>query len=208
MNPEMKKGLKEYYKELFHENGPTPAAVQHTSRKSQFKRFDILTSIDNQINSIVDVGCGLGDMVDYLGENNFEGKYLGVDFVDEFIDYANRKFSANPNINFINLNFSEDAIPDGYDYVLLSGVFNNKFEGNEEFMKGLIKKMYESCKKGVAFNAMSTYVDYQDEHLYYSDPLKVFDYCKTHLTPKVTLRHDFIVKANSIPFEYCIYLYK
>jgi hypothetical protein len=75
-------------------------------------------------------------------------------------------------------------------------------------MLNTIKKMYEVCGKGVAFNAMSTYVDFQADDLYYSDPLEIFDYCKRNLTRKVVLRHDYLVKENSIPFEYAIYLYK
>ena len=81
-------------------------------------------------------------------------------------------------------------------------------ENNQEFMYQTIGKMYDACEKGVAFNAMSTYVDYQDEDLYYSDPLKVFDYCKKNLTSRVVLNHDYLVKSDSIPFEYTMFLYR
>ena len=75
-------------------------------------------------------------------------------------------------------------------------------------MISTIDKMFLACEKGISFNAMSTYVDYQDEILYYSNPLDIFDYCKRNLTRKVVLRHDYLVKADSIPYEYTIYLYK
>jgi hypothetical protein len=71
-----------------------------------------------------------------------------------------------------------------------------------------IKSMFNACTKGIALNAMSTYVDFQADNLYYTDPLEIFDYCKRNLSRKVTLRHDYLVKENSIPFEYCIYVYK
>ena len=97
---------------------------------------------------------------------------------------------------------------DGYDYVFLSGVFNNIMENNWEFMKLTLRKMFNACNKGIAFNAMSTYVDYFDEELFYVDPCKVFDFCKKELSSKVTLRNDYLIKENSIPFEFAIYVYK
>jgi len=75
-------------------------------------------------------------------------------------------------------------------------------------MINTIHKMFSACKKGVAFNAMSTYVDYRDEILYYSNPMEIFDYCKRNLTRNVILRHEYLVKENSIPYEYTMYLYK
>ncbi|MCO4798662.1 MAG: class I SAM-dependent methyltransferase [Colwelliaceae bacterium] len=202
--------LKAYYKNLLDQHGDSPLAVQHINSDSQYKRFEILSAIDNNAKSIIDLGCGLGDMYQYLQNNKYDGCYLGLDFLADFIKLANNKFdsSNNKNVNFQVCDLSKDDMPSGYDYILLSGVFNNKMENNKEFMLNTLKKMFSSANKGIAFNAMSTYVDYQDEQLYYSDPLEVFDYCKRHLSSAVTLKHDYLVKSNSIPYEYTIYVYK
>lgn len=202
--------LKAYYKNLLEQHGDSPLAVQHINSASQYKRFEILSAIDNNAQSIIDLGCGLGDMYQYLQNNNFDGRYLGLDFLDDFIKLANDKFDSSnkKNVDFQVCDLNKDDIPSGYDYILLSGVFNNKMENNKEFMFNTLKKMFTSANKGIAFNVMSTYVDYQDEQLYYSDPLEVFDYCKRHLSSAVTLKHDYLVKADSIPYEYTIYVYK
>ena len=55
---------------------------------------------------------------------------------------------------------------------------------------------------------MSTYVDYKDEVLFYESPEDAFRYIKKEITPFVTLRHNYLVKENSIPFEFIIYAYK
>ena len=55
---------------------------------------------------------------------------------------------------------------------------------------------------------MSTYVDYKDEVLFYESPEDAFTYVKKEITPFVTLRHNYLVKENSIPFEFIIYAYK
>ncbi|OUR64413.1 hypothetical protein A9Q79_07965 [Methylophaga sp. 42_25_T18] len=147
-------------------------------------------------------------MYEYLLQTNFSGRYLGLDFVAEFVELAKNKYGNNPNVEFSVCDLAVDAIPKGYDYILLSGVFNNKMEQNKTFMLDTIEKMFSSCNKGIAFNAMSTYVDYEAEELFYSNPLDIFDFCKRNITPRVALKHDYLVKKNSIPFEYTLYLYK
>ncbi len=189
-------------------HGPTPAAVQHISQASQYKRFEILSDIDQSMTSVVDVGCGLGDMCDFLLNDGYTGQYLGLDFLDEFIELANKTYAKYPNFKFQTFDLWHDSMPKKYDYMLLSGVFNNKFADNRKFMRQSIDKMFAASRKGIAFNAISTYVDYQADNLYYSDPLEVFDYCKKNLTRRVVLKHDYVLKKGSIPFEYTIYLYK
>lgn len=204
----MNEDVKKHYKGLYEKHGMAPEAVQYISKDSQYRRFDVLAQIDPEMKSLVDLGCGLGDMYDFLKGQNKNVKFLGLDFVNEFVEAATERFKQDENASFKCFDGLKDEFPKGYDYYALSGVFNNKVENNEEFMFSTITKMFAACEKGIAFNAMSTYVDYFDEHLFYIDPLKVFDYCKKHLSRKVVLRHDYLVKDNSIPFEFTIYLYK
>ena len=200
--------LKEYYQNRFKKYGASPTTIQHISKESQFKRFKILLAIAEEIGSIIDVGCGLGDLLEFLLDKEYTGKYLGLDFVDEFIEFSNEKYKDITNAKFMKFDFTKDQLPEDYNYLFLSTVFNNKMDNNEEFMLQTIHKMFTACQKGVTFNAMSTYVDYRDEKLYYSDPLKIFDYCKRNLSRQIVLRHDYLVKEDSIPFEYTMYLYK
>ena len=81
-------------------------------------------------------------------------------------------------------------------------------ENNAAFTRKTLEVMWQTCTKGIAFNALSTYVDYEDSHLYYHDPLTLFDYCKRNLSPYIKLRNDYEVKPNSIPFEFTMYVYK
>ena len=158
--------------------------------------------------SVVDVGCGLGDMGNYLLTKDYAGIYLGLDFLKKFIDLSRKKFHGRARFQFQEFDLWKEMIPPGYDYALLSGVFNNRTNQSKEFMLQSIEKMFMACSKGVAFNSMSTYVDYQDEALYYSDPVEIFDYCKKYMTQRVVLRHDYLLKKNTLPYEYTIYLYK
>lgn len=199
--------IKKHYETLFSKHGNSAKSVQYTDEKTQYKRFEILTEISDKLNSVIDLGCGLGDLYKYIKTKEENVKYLGLDFVKEFITSANSNLK-NVNTNFQLFDIEKQDIPRGYDYIMLSGVFNNIMTDNWEFMKTALKKMYLSCNKGIAFNAMSSYVDYYDENLFYIDPCKVFDFCKRELSPKVTLRNDYLIKENSIPFEFAVYVYK
>jgi len=201
--------LKKHYASLFHKFGPGHEAVQYSSLESQYKRFEVLSEPLCLSDSVIDLGCGLGGFLTYLRqEKGFTGKYLGLDFVDEFINHAGKEHQHDSQSSFAHFNILNDEIPQGYDAIFVSGVFNNAMEDNWSFIIDTIKKMHTAANHLVSFNALSTYVDYEDEGLYYTDPLALFDHCKNEISPFVTLRHDYLVKNNSIPFEFTLYLYK
>ena len=67
-------------------------------------------------------------------------------------------------------------------------------------MQAVIEKCFRIARKGVAIDMMSSYVDFQEDHLYYFDPVKVFEFAKK-LTRRITIRHDYPL------FEFCVYIY-
>jgi SAM-dependent methyltransferase len=207
----MNKVIQNHYSNLYQQYGNSPKSLQWSDTYSQFKRFKILSEIAKDVSwsRIIDIGCGLAHFLDYLkNQKQFNGEYLGLDFVSDFIIDNKKRFKNNKDTLFQLFDVAVNELPNDFDYIFISGIFNNKTNENADFLKNTITKAFNSTKKGVAFNLMSTYVDYMDEGLYYANPMEIFDYCKTHITKKITLRHDYLVKENTIPFEFTIYLYK
>ena len=200
--------LQQHYQRLFQAHGDSAQAVQYTDTPSQFRRFQVLREVAPELGSVVDLGCGLGHFHDHLRSTGFIGPYLGLDFVQDFIDHANAKHAGNPLTSFRRLDLLADDYPQGHDTYVVCGVFNNKLPGNVEFMRTVLEKAFTAARRQVTFNAMSVYVDFEAPDLYYTDPREVFDFCKRHLTRKVTLRHDYLVRDDRPPFEYTMYLYK
>lgn len=195
--------LTEHYKELLNQFGDSAESAQYSSRESQERRFEILSQIaDLNGSNIIDFGCGTGHLATYLKAKGTVFNYTGVDVVEEFFDIARKK---NPDSRFGLLG---DFEREKFDYVFISGVFNNKRAGNRRFYEESIRKLFGMCTKGIAFNLMSTYVDYQDEGLFYESPERVFRFIKNELTPFVTLRHDYEVKPGVVPFEFAVYAYR
>lgn len=206
----MNNKLKRYYQKLFEEFGDDPRSVQHVSFKEQCVRFEILTAEIDCEESLIDLGCGLADMVSYLTSIHYKGKYLGIDFVPEFIDYASIKYADISFANFKVLDLLKESLPKEYDYIVMSGIFNNRLESdsNNKFLLETIIKAFEACQRGVFFNGLSTFVDFKEPHLYYADPLLLFNFIKTNITPFVCLKHDYVIRDGGFPYEFTIKMYK
>lgn len=204
----MEDTLKKHYRGLFRQHGYSTKSVQYPDKKTHFKRFQILTEIDNNLNSVIDVGSGLGFFLEFLISKKSNIRYLGVDYLGEFVEFTKNKYSSYRFAQFQVFDITKNSLPKNYDYILANGFFSNKRKDNKNFMLSSIRKMFNAARRGISFNAMSTYVDYKDENLYYVDPLVIFDYCKKNLTNRVTLRHDYLIRKGVSPYEYTIYLYK
>lgn len=201
--------LRARYQDLFSKFGANHNAVQWSSEPTQQARFGVLTDFVQRSDRVLDLGCGLGDLLHYLRDRrDFRGEYLGLDIVPEFIEHAQRKYRFDREAQFVEFDITREQLPRGYDAVVICGLFNDRMRDNWGFMKSSLTKAYEATRCRVAMNAMSTYVDFQDSELSYVDPLQVFDFCKRTLGAQVTLRHDYRVKADTMPYEFALYLCK
>ncbi len=200
----MSEKIENLYKSLFLNYGESIKTAQYSSKESQYLRFKYLSEIaDLKKETILDYGCGTASLYDFLlSINQKPKKYIGIDIVDEILDHCREKI---PNALFYK---PKEIGLLSYDYCFVSGVFNNIRKDNREFWKQIVKTIFKNCKKGIAFNMMSTYVDYYDDRLFYESPEYAFSFVKNEITPFVSLRHNYLVKENSVPFEFIIYAYK
>ena len=197
------------YNELYEIYGNSPNAVKARDSQQQYLRFRELINIIELKNydKVLDVGCGLGDLSKYLRRRKFNVRYLGVDFIDGFIKTAKKKYENN-RTKFLRLDIKNKNFPKKHDWLILSGLFNDQKKNADKFMFQIIKKMFKSANKGIAFNGLSKYVDYEDKSLFYSYPDKVFQFCIKNLSKYAILKTNYQLKKNTIPFEYTIAVFK
>lgn len=204
---ELVRSLKSHYTRRALEFGDTPAAAQYSDKASHWERFRYLVEIGVlPDDSVLDFGCGTGELLNYLQQRTgYRGAYTGYEISDEMLTLARTKF---PDHRFENRDVLVDPPEQTYDYVLINGVFNNAVPGsdNRAFMFDVLRTLMPAVRKGLAFNALSRYVDYFDSGLYYCDPAEVFRFCKEELSPLVTLRHDYLIKPSAPPFEFTVYV--
>lgn len=198
--------LEKHYSNLLKEHGDTPQAVQWTDVMTQEVRMEILAEVGDLCSAkVLDFGCGTGHLLDFLRRSGkFTGEYVGYDISDEMVALAQSKF---PGIRFERHDILAEGIGEDFDYILINGVFNNRTKNSWGLMRSSLQCLFGSVKKALAFNALSTYVDFFDPELFYVSPEVVFRFCKEELSPSITLRHDYMIKTGIVPFEFSIYVY-
>lgn len=199
--------LNEHYSRLLEKHGDTPSGVQWTDRETQERRFEILTQVgDLRSAKVLDFGCGVGHLLTFMKTHlAFTGEYVGYDLSARMIDTARAKF---PGIRFERRDILAEGVPEDFDYILISGVFHNRVSNGWDLMTTLLSCLFQRVRKALAFNAISTYVDFFDPEQFYVRPERAFGFCKEKLSPCVSLRHDYLVKPGIVPFEFSIYVYK
>ncbi|HWV54436.1 class I SAM-dependent methyltransferase [Pseudorhodoplanes sp.] len=199
--------LRAHYTKLAHEHADSPKAVQYSDKASHWARFAILADIGlDPMASVLDFGCGTAELLSFLRERaGFKGKYVGVDISDQQLAIARSKF---PDCRFENRDVLSAGVGEVVDYIFINGVFNNRVPGADGFayLTDILTALRPAARKGIAFNAISTYVDFFDDGLVYLDPGRVFEFCKQNLSGLVTLRHDYLLKPSAPPFEFTVYV--
>ena len=163
-----------YYKDQFNEWADTkwnhsPVAVGWLDgRTNQAKRFQILLDIGVQRgDSVLDVGCGSGHIIDHLKIIGLKIHYTGIDTNKASIEKAQQVYSKETFIHRTLADMNET-----YDWGLASGVFNYEFPKFEMFKT--VKKLLSQVNKGVAFNLLNSsrerssnsYEVYQPEEIF------------------------------------------
>ncbi len=180
--------LRDHYRGLFVEHGDHPLATQ-MSREGQVYRYRKLFEIaDLDGASVLDIGCGLGEMYPALRERYPTARYEGIDLVPEMVAQAARK---HPGVRFRAVDLLSTTIPERYDYVLLSGVFNNAMAEATGYLERLVDQSWSLTTKGLGFNFLPIHVNFSQPTMAYHDPARVLDFCVRRLSPRVRMDHHY-----------------
>jgi len=186
--------IEQLYTENIEKFGLDSRSVGWSTPESQQMRFEkLLTVIDNPQEpfTINELGCGYGELFKYCKDHHYSlTQFNGYDISEKMLEAAKLYINSNDAILYKASSISTYA-----DYTITSGIFNVKFDTNskswEDFIKQTLANMFEYSNKGIAFNLLTKYVDFEAENLYYADPAFFFDYCKRELSKYVSLLHDY-----------------
>ena len=152
-------------------NMPEYQILDWESKEAQELRFKTLIEHFNIESSVLlDVGCGLGSLAEYIDSQNINLYYIGIDIMPEMIERAKAKTFKNINPQFMTLDFFGNSnIEKEFDYIYSSGIFNLNLGNNDKFLKDAIKLFLIAARKGVCFNLLdiSFKEKYGDKYYYY-----------------------------------------
>ena len=144
--------------------------------------------------SVLDIGCGVAHLYEFLKMGGWNGKYLGIDPNKKAIDMIDE------NIN--TMHGTIEDLPDfmKYDWVIASGVFNLGLTENLTF--SIIHNMISHANKGIIFNMLQAPYPDSKYEAYYPD------YVKNKLLKYENDRIEIIEDYMGDDAEFTVYFYK
>lgn len=192
------KKIEAMYSDNLRKMGEDSRSVGWNTEACQKLRFSKLAAVLDAAGepfSINDLGCGYGSILDFLEKDlGCEVScYHGYDISQEMLDAAAKRLSGY-SADKIDLRLAKE-VTSVADYSFVSGTYNVRFDASYEAWEAYIKESLHSLDKhstkGFAFNLLTSYVDWEEPHLFYGKSVEWFDYCKKHFSRKVTLLHDY-----------------
>ena len=139
---------------------------------------------------ILDVGCGLGDLVPYIEDvTDGDFHYTGIDVAPSLIAAAKKKFQ-HPNVQFKCGDISSSLGESMFDVSILSGALNYRINDNIGNTEMVLSELFKITKETMSVNFLSSYVDYQEDKNFHYSPEAMLSFAKS-LSTWVSIYHDY-----------------
>ena len=209
MNNPTRDPQENHYRSLYNKHKGTTMAVSSESLAHKALRFKNVCSVfkddTSSSLSVHEVGMGIADMNQYIIEH-FPDKtitYSGTEILEEYVLESQKRF---PDSVFYHRDLATSSFEDCYDYMLFSGVFhqrrNNTIGEWEQFSQNILSNAFKMCKKGIAFNFISPFVDFYQTEVYYANLPKLLNFINDHLSRFFEIKHNYAL------FEFTVYVYQ
>ena len=190
-----------WYAEKVARHGYDHRGLGFRTRSSQEKRFEALIALgDLHGRTVLDVGCGFGDLLVYLRDHGIEPSYTGLDLCEPMILRCRERFGAGTATFHVGdvLEWEPEEAP---DYVVASGIFGLDSRDARARIRPTLRRMFEWARVGMACNFLSQRSLEPAENRVYVDPAEALEMALA-LTPAVRLDHAYL------PNDFTIYLDK
>lgn len=176
---EKKNVIKSYYEPKLDQGLPDFEVLGWESDEAQHRRFDaLLENVQMQGKKLLDVGCGLCNLLEYLLKKEIDIDYTGVDISDRMIACAREK-GLKASLHCMDVFQDETAFASGaFDVVYTSGIFNLDLGNNEEFLKLALTRLFALSNKVVAFNLLHNNSPGRESRYFYFSPDRVQEIIK------------------------------
>lgn len=190
--------IKELFLEYLNDYREWWKALWWEWNKEQYLRFQVILScIEWENNSLLDVWCGIWDLYKYIQWNNSIKIYTWVDILENSINIAKNTY---PDWNFYLIQDIQEIKENTFDYIVASGIFAVNIENAKEKYLSMIRELFLKSKKWFVFNMLDKNFILKDapEIIQFS-PNEILDFCKT-ITKNVKLIQGYL------PIDFTIYM--
>ena len=160
------------------------------SPQTQAVRFAALTSLaDFRNKTILDVGCGRADLLDYLVDRGIEvDHYLGLEAVDILADAAEAKH--HPRCTILRCDFVRDpaCMAVGADIIVFSGSLNTL---DKNVFPVVLQAAYAAAEEQLVFNFLNSPILAHAVYLTWHPVREVLLWART-LSPDVKYLENYL----------------
>ena len=114
--------IKERYLASYKKFGVGPKALRFRSRVAQEVRFlNLVADVDIEGKSVLDIGCGFGDIIPFISAKAKHFEYTGIDFSKNMLEMAKRKNFPKAKMVYMDaqdMDFKENS----FDYIVTTFV--------------------------------------------------------------------------------------
>jgi SAM-dependent methyltransferase len=188
----------EHYENQLKQYGYSPKTLGWNNGRHNLRYYILLSQWKFNNNTLLDFGCGFGDMYGFCVRNGYHVIYEGVDLSPKLIKMGK---SIYPDAHLWSGDVLHDGLSKQYDFILSSGVHNLKIDDTWGFIQATFDFFNKHSTLGFALNFLSNKVEYMLDHAYHADPAQILNLAYQY-SNRVVLRNDYI------PFEFTVFVDK
>ncbi|MBR3722617.1 MAG: class I SAM-dependent methyltransferase [Selenomonadaceae bacterium] len=202
------KSIVNHYEECLEKYGDNHKGVDWPNQKDALLRYKVMLDVIREdAATILDFGCGAGHLYQYILDNKKPIDYIGLDISPKFIELCEKKYTEG-KVHFVCIDVlrQELNLNRNIDYAIMNGVFTEKvdmtFEDMEKYFHSVLLKVFPLVEKGIAFNVMSKFVDWERDDLFHMPTDRLLGFVIKNLSRNFVVRNDYGL------YEYTVYVYK
>jgi SAM-dependent methyltransferase len=177
-------------------------ALGYGRRASQEKRFHAALALGSlHRRTLLDMGCGFGDLLAFLNARGVHPRYTGVDICPPMIERCKRRFGESNARFFIGDALDWESDDEPFDYVVASGIFGYAAKGTRERLRATLERLFCLAGIGLAVNFLSGCAPRRSPGRLYVYPWDILQLA-LGMTPAVRLDHTYL------PNDFTLCMYK
>jgi trans-aconitate methyltransferase len=198
----MIENVKKQYQDAYNRYGNSLDAVFIPKGRQQERFSSLMTYVKKESFSILDYGCGLGQMANYINQQFPKAHYHGVDIIEDFISENNAKYDFG---RFEIIRNCYD-IKENYDVITAAGVFNllyvQDIKQHQQIVYDNLIHLFSKTIDILSVNFMTDQVDFIQEGAFHQNISELYDFAKSKLTKRVAVDESYM------PYEFTFHFFK
>ncbi len=188
------------YRERLSRHGFGPLALGWDKGNQGVRFAAVLRALGGGFSSLLDLGCGLGDLFGALRAEGWRGRYLGLDIVPEFVAEARRRH-AGEGAEFRELDLDRGDLGEAFDVAVAIGILNHRTRQEPwQHLEETLRALWRHSRAAVVVDFLSATAEKRRDDLCYWEAGDVMR-LGLGLTKRASLEHDYM------PFEFLLRLW-